>query len=236
MAVGYKSFPRESVNSAASVAPDALILGDGARTSKLTALVEIFVVFFLLEAVMWTPRSLFHSLLIVALVAFLVGFGFRGRTREQLGLVWPASSAGLMLAIGCAVALAIPAAFALTGHPVPANPDWPRFRHIWPYVIWAVGQQFLLLSFLYVRFEFVVGPRAAVVASAVLFTVAHLPNLPLTAMTLLGGLFFAEMFRTYRSIFPLAIVHAMMGIAIAYTFPDQLMHHMRVGLSYWQFR
>jgi hypothetical protein len=26
-----------------------------------------------------------------------------------------------------------------------------------------------------------------------------------------------------------------MGIAIAYSFPDALMHHMRVGLSYWQF-
>jgi membrane protease YdiL (CAAX protease family) len=235
MAVGSKSFPRESVSRAASAPRDARIAGDGLRTAKLRALVEIFTVFFLLEAVMWTPRSLFHSLLIAALVAFLLGFGFRGRTREQLGLVWPASGAGTMLAIGIAVALAIPAAFALTGHPIPANPDWPRFRHLWPYVVWAVGQQFLLLSFLYVRFEFVLGARAAVIASAVLFTLAHLPNVPLTAMTLLGGLFFAEMFRTYRSILPLAIVHAMMGIAIAYSFPDQFMHHMRVGLSYWQF-
>jgi len=27
-----------------------------------------------------------------------------------------------------------------------------------------------------------------------------------------------------------------LGIAIAYSFPDSLMHHMRVGLSFWQFR
>ena len=71
--------------------------------------------------------------------------------------------------------------------------------------------------------------------SAVLFSLLHLPNWPLTALTLVGGLFFTEMFRTYRSLYPLGIVHAAMGIAIAYSFPDSLMHHMRVGLSYWRF-
>ena len=233
--MGYKSFRNDSVAPGSGIPQGAAIAADGLRAAKLTAALEICVVYSLLEAVMWTPRSLLHSLLIAALVVFLVGFGFRGRNREQLGLVWPSSGAGTMLAIGIAVALAIPAAFALAGHPIPANPDWPKFRHIWPYIIWAFGQQFLLLSFLYVRFEFLLGARAAVVASAFLFTLAHLPNIPLTAMTLLGGLFFAEMFRTYRSLLPLAVVHALMGIAIAYSFPDRLMHHMRVGLSYWQF-
>ena len=236
MAVGSKSFLQDSIHSAASGSENVAIVGHTPRTEKLVALREISFVFLLLEAVMWTPRGFFHSLLIIGLIGFLLGYGFRGRTRQQLGLVWPRTGAPIILAIGCAVALVIPAAFALTGHPIPANPNWPRFRHIWPYVIWAVGQQFLLLSFLYLRFEVVLRARVAVLASAMLFTLAHLPNVPLTAMTLLGGLFFAEMFRVHRSIFPLAIVHALMGIAIAYSFPDQLMHHMRVGLSYWQFR
>jgi hypothetical protein len=30
-------------------------------------------------------------------------------------------------------------------------------------------------------------------------------------------------------------VHALLGIAIAYSFPDSLMHHMRVGLSFGRF-
>jgi membrane protease YdiL (CAAX protease family) len=102
-------------------------------------------------------------------------------------------------------------------------------------VIWAVGQQFLLQSYFYVRFEQLFGGQAAVVVSSVLFALLHLPNLPLTGLTLAGGLFFTEMFRTYRSLHPLAIAHALMGIAIAYSFPDSLMHHMRVGLSYWKF-
>jgi membrane protease YdiL (CAAX protease family) len=140
-----------------------------------------------------------------------------------------------MLAVGCVAAAAIPLVVVASGHPVPANPDWPKLNNLWPYVIWVVGQQFLLQSYFYLRFEQLFGGRAAVLVSSVLFALLHLPNLPLTGLTLVGGLFFTEMFRIYRSLYPLAIAHALMGIAIAYSFPDSLMHHMRVGLSYWKF-
>ena len=68
-----------------------------------------------------------------------------------------------------------------------------------------------------------------------LFALLHLPNVALTVITVLGGLLFTEMFRAFRSLYPLAIAHALMGIAVAYSFPDSFMHHMRVGLSYWKF-
>jgi membrane protease YdiL (CAAX protease family) len=237
MAVGSKSFPPDTINSGASSSQNIAVVDPAQRNSKLIAVGEIVLVFLLLEAVLWTPRSFFHSLLIASLVVFLIAIGVKGRTREQLGLVWASrQGTALVLGIGLVVAVCIPALLALTGHPIPANPEWPRLRHILPYIFWAFGQQFLLLSFLYLRFEFLLGSKMAIFASAVLFTLAHLPNLPLTAMTLIGGLFFAEMFRTYRSILPLAITHALVGISIAFSFPDSLMHHMRVGLSYWAFR
>jgi membrane protease YdiL (CAAX protease family) len=140
-----------------------------------------------------------------------------------------------ILGTGCVFAVAIPGIALVLGHSVPANPEWPRLHNLWPYVIWAFGQQFLLQSFLYLRLESLLGSRSAVAAATLLFTVAHLPNLPLTVLTFAGALFFTEMFRRYRSIYPLGIVHAMLGIAVAYTFPDSLMHHMRVGLSFWKF-
>jgi len=237
MAVGSKSFPPDTINSVASASQNIAVGHPAQPTSKLIALGQIALVFFLLEAVLWTPRSLFHSLLIASLVLVLFAVGLKGRTPKQLGLVWPSrQGTSLMLGIGLAVAVSVPTLLAISGHPIPANPDWPRLRHILPYILWAFGQQFLLISFLYVRFEFLLGARMAVFASAILFTLAHLPNLPLTAMTFIGGLFFAEMFRTYRSIFPLAITHPLVGISIAFSFPDSLMHHMRVGLSYWTFR
>jgi membrane protease YdiL (CAAX protease family) len=198
---------------------------------------EILLILGLLELIFWTPRSPAHALLIITAIACVVWFGFLGRRREELGLVWP-SLRGTMtiLGIGCGVAVAIPLLVMASGHPVPANPDWPKFQNLWPYVIWALGQQFLLQSYFYLRFESLLGARTAVVVSTVMFALLHLPNLPLTAMTAAGGLFFTEMFRIYRSLYPLGIAHAALGIAITYSFPDSMMHHLRVGLSYWQFR
>jgi len=226
MAVGSKSFPQDAAASLATVSG-----------AKLSGWAEVLLVFGLLEAVLWTPRSLFHSFLIASLVVSVTWFALRGHSRQELGLVWPSGrGAAWMLAVGCAAAAAIPVAALLLGQPLPANPDWPKFQNLWPYVIWAFAQQFLLLSFFYVRTESLVGTRSAIWASTILFTLAHLPNVTLTAMTLVGALFFTAMFRRYRSIYPLGIVHALLGIAIAYSFPNSLMHHMRVGLSFWQLR
>lgn len=198
--------------------------------------IEIFIVFGLLESVMWTPRSVFHSCLIVLEVVIVLWLGLRGHSKSELGLVWPSPKATIwILFAGATSALVILLVAWATGNRVPANADWPRIQNLWPYVIWAFAQQFLLQSFFFVRMESLVGSRWAVIASTLLFTLAHLPNLPLTVLTFAGALFFTELFRRYRSIYPLGVIHAMLGIAIAYSFPNSLMHHMRVGLSFWQF-
>ncbi len=234
MAVGSKTFQQvESSEEGPRLEADPY---PGSR-ARVVLWSEVVLVFGLLEAVMWTPRSPGHTLLIVGLVASVLWFGLRGRSRKELGLVWPAPEVtSWILGIGCTVAVAILAGAMITGNAVPANADWPRWQNLWPYVIWAVGQQFLLQSFLFLRLESLLGTSAAVAVTTALFTVAHLPNLPLTVLTFMGALFFTEMFRRYRSIYPLGIAHAILGITVAYTFPDHLMHHMRVGLSFWHFR
>jgi membrane protease YdiL (CAAX protease family) len=57
----------------------------------------------------------------------------------------------------------------------------------------------------------------------------------LTGITLLGGLFFCEMFRRYRSIYPLGVTHALLGLTMAASFPQEGLHHMRVGIDYLRF-
>lgn len=233
MAVGSKSFPQE--DTPALVTESQYVASSSQRPGWILW-IEIFIVFGLLEAVLWTPRSVFHSCLIVLEVVVVVWLGLRGYSKSELGLVWPSPQTTLwILFAGTTSALVIPVVALATGNPVPANADWPRFQNLWPYVIWAFAQQFLLQSFFFVRVESLLGSRWAVIASTLLFTFAHLPNVPLTTMTLVGALFFTELFRRYRSIYPLGLIHAMLGIAIAYSFPNSLMHHMRVGLSYWQF-
>lgn len=235
MAVGSKSFPQDSVPEAITViSPPSSFSLLSARYWSVC--LEILVVFGLLEAVMWTPRGFMHSFLIVSEVATVLWLGLRGRSKEELGLAWPSRIGTFwILFVGGLAAIGIPGFAWLTGHPIPANAEWPRFQNLWPYVIWTFAQQFLLQSFFFVRVEELAGDRWAVVASTLLFTLAHLPNMALTAMTFVGALFFTETFRRYRSIYPLGVVHALLGIAIAYSFPDSVMHHMRVGLSYWHF-
>jgi membrane protease YdiL (CAAX protease family) len=191
-------------------------------------------VFVLLESVMWTPHSLLHSVLIALLVISPLWFTWKsGWSAKALGLVWPASRITWgIVAAGLAIALVFPLGARLLGQPLPADPSWPKLSNILPYFLWAVFQQFLLQSFIFLRMEVALGGRLAVLVSSAFFTFAHLPNLPLTTLTFFGALFFTELFRRYRSIYPLGIAHFLMGISIAYSYPTSLMHHMRVGLSF----
>ena len=72
-------------------------------------------------------------------------------------------------------------------------------------------------------------------AAALLFAATHVPSPLLTLLSFGGGLLFCEMFRRYRSIYPLGIVHAMLGLTIAMIMPDSLLHHMRVGIGYLRY-
>jgi len=106
---------------------------------------------------------------------------------------------------------------------------------MWQYFVWALIQEFMLQSFFFTRCEELFGSSAAVWVTATLFASAHLPSPILTTFTLAGGLFFCEMFRRYRSIYPIGIVHAVLGLTIAVTVPDSLLHHMRVGIGYLRY-
>lgn len=100
---------------------------------------------------------------------------------------------------------------------------------------WALIQEFMLQSFFLTRCEELFGSSAAVWMAATLFAVAHLPSPILTTFTLAGGLFFCEMFRRYRSLYLIGIVHAVLGLTIAVTMPDSLLHNMRVGIGYLRY-
>jgi membrane protease YdiL (CAAX protease family) len=66
-----------------------------------------------------------------------------------------------------------------------------------------------------------------------LFCIAHIPNPVLMLATLGMGLFWAELFRRYRNIYPLSVAHAILGLSLSVTIPEPVTHHMRVGIAYW---
>ena len=98
---------------------------------------------------------------------------------------------------------------------------------------WALGQQFLLQSFFFLRLEYILGyGRKALWTASSLFFVAHLPNPVLLAIAAVAAPISIELFRRYRNIYSLAIAHAFVGLALAVALPDRLTHQMKVGLAY----
>ena len=244
MAVRSKSFPQD-VTSESCVKRITLGKAESEKGSSTApslaagmAWLQIAVGYALIELVLWTPRGRAQSVvMLMATVCILLFTGFSQYSARELGLRLPSlKGAAWILTSGLIAAAGIVAGAGLMGENFPANTTWPTLNGAWQYAIWGMVQQFILQSFFYVRLESVLGSSRAVLATAFLFSAAHIPSPALTVATLLGALFFCEMFRRYRSIFPLGIVHAMLGLAMAASFPDTLLRHMRVGLGYLHFR
>jgi membrane protease YdiL (CAAX protease family) len=108
--------------------------------------------------------------------------------------------------------------------------------HGFAYTVWAIFQQFILQSFFFLRLEKLISTRAAAVISAALFCLVHIPNLVLVIVCLFAGWLACEIFRRHRNIYALGIAHAILGITIAITIPDNLHRNMRVGIGYYHYR
>jgi len=224
-----KSFVQPTIHSSSPTVATA-----GRRPgSDLLGLVEIGLVFGLILVAVWTPQGRLNSAVSLAAAGLTVVLGFRGHSLEELGLSRPFSGSLVMLASGALLVFVVAAAGSLT-RPLgpPQSLPWHR---AWQYAIWALLQQFILQSFMYLRLEAVLGSRRAVLGSALLFSAAHIPNPWLVALSLIGALFFCEMFRRYRNLFPLGLVHAALGLTIASSLPDHWLHHMRVGIGYLRY-
>ncbi len=89
------------------------------------------------------------------------------------------------------------------------------------------------MSFIFVRLEDAFDAKTAILATAFLFGVAHIPNLVLMAATFPMCLVFCWLFWRHRNIYPLAISHAVLGLTLSIVLPVAVTHSMRVGISYF---
>jgi len=203
----------------------------GGPLSDARKLVEIAVVFGLILVAVWTPQGPLNTDVSWAALLLTVTLTLTSRySRRDMGLARPFSGIALTLTLGALFVLIIAAIGSFTRVLGPPQPlPWHR---AWQYAIWALLQQFILQSFIYVRLESVFGSWRALLIASILFSLAHLPSPLLTFLSLMGALFFCEMFRRYRNIFPLGLVHAALGLTIAGSLPDHILHHMRVGIGY----
>ncbi|MBZ5654265.1 MAG: CPBP family intramembrane metalloprotease [Acidobacteriia bacterium] len=198
---------------------------------------QLIIAYVFMERALWSSRlALQNKWVFVTAVTVLVFAVVDRPSIQRMGLGLPSGfGAGLILAVSLTTAVILALAVRGAGGPIPANPTWPSLHLAWQYMVWALVQEFMLQSFFFTRCEELFGSPTAVWTTATLFSAAHLPSPILTTFTLVGGLFFCEMFRRYRSIYPIGVVHAALGLTLAMTMPDSLLHHMRVGIGYLRF-
>jgi len=180
----------------------------------------------------WTPLGLVNTAATLMAVLSILWLTARSPySLRESGLNAPGRGMLVTLGFGIALAALIAAAGVLLrqtfgpAHPVPMH-------RAWQYAIWALAQEFILQSFFYLRLQSVLGHRRAAWFAAVLFAVVDLPSPLLTLLSFLGALLFCELFHRFRALVPIGLVHALLGLTIAASLPDSLLHHMRVGIGY----
>jgi membrane protease YdiL (CAAX protease family) len=207
--------------------------------SRVRDLVELVLGYGAVVGVIWTPEHLqrIFTPIVLALTLLVVLSRRPGRDGqdEDLGLGLRGLIPSLWI-LPAAIALAALSVFVAakigTLHPL-YKAD---FVHISGYVLWTIYQQFLLQDYFMDRLLRLVSSEAAAVALAgTLFALAHLPNLTLTAATLVWGIVSCVLFRRYRNLWALGLAQGLLGLCFAICVPDALHHHLRVGLGYLRY-
>ena len=195
---------------------------------------ELSLGFIGIMIVLWLPT---HDQLIFGPIALLIPavlvFSNRPSVNE-LGLGWRQLLSSFWIfptAIALAAGGVLLAQRAGTLHDL-YKPD---IAHVGGYVVWTVYQQFLLQDYFMPRLTRVLSTDSAIAVAALLFSVAHLPNLPLTIATLVWGAVSCALYRRYQSIYILGLTQGLLGLCFAVCVPDIFLHHMRVGLGYWHY-
>jgi len=194
-------------------------------------LAEIAVVFLCILIAVWTPQGNVSAFFSISAAACVVAFAMAGRWNTlELGLTRPLAGVVPIFVTGAILCGLI----ALIGLPLRfAGPGWnvPLSRS-WQYAIWALQQEFILQSIFFVRLEATLGSRPAVIAAASVFALVHIPSPVLTLLAFCGGIVFCELFRRWRNLYPIGIIHGALGLTIAASLPNHWLHHMRVGIGY----
>jgi hypothetical protein len=203
-----------------------------AGSSRTRDLVELILGYGMIVGIIWTPEHLQRILSPIALLLTLLVVIVRRPTRDELGLGGRGFIASLWI-LPAALALSALSMFVAarfgTLHPL-YKAD---FAHVSGYVLWTIYQQFLLQDFVMDRLlRLLPGENTALTIAGILFAAAHLPNLTLTAATLVWGIVSCALFRRYRNLWALGLTQGLLGLCFAVCVPDSLHHHLRVGLGY----
>lgn len=209
-------------------------LSESRRQGYSHDLPELVIGFTAILAILWLPT---REQLLFGPIALLGPLGivlWRRPTLDDLGLGWRGLLPSLWI-LPAAVALSLVGVFVAKQIGTFHELYRPDFAHVWGYVLWTLYQQFLLQDYFMPRLERLVSSNHAIMAAAVLFAVAHLPNLSLVVATVVWGAASCYLFQRYRNLWVLGLAQGLLGLCFSVVVPDSMHHHMRVGLGYFKY-
>jgi membrane protease YdiL (CAAX protease family) len=88
---------------------------------------------------------------------------------------------------------------------------WKRLA-VYPFVV--LGQGYIFLAFFFRRFRQLFFPHTniAIVFSALIFSIIHIPTPPLIILCFIAGIVWASVYQKYPNLFTITIFHSILGI------------------------
>jgi hypothetical protein len=207
------------------------------RLGHILAVLDVLVIaagtpFFIWKLQSAEPRSWIAFAIWIA-ASFLVHrdtpatLGWRGDN-----LAAAAGEAAIALLVQSA-ALALAGLLLAPHNTLPA--DLFSMDRVWRYSAFCLLQQVLLNSFYTNRLLSLSSNRPLVsLIAGVTFAAAHWPNPVLVPCTFVIGTVTAWLFSRNRNILPLAVMQALLGTILWWSFPVAWHHRLRVGPGYYR--
>jgi membrane protease YdiL (CAAX protease family) len=204
-----------------------------AARGRRSTLARLLLSYGLLEVALWAPLPIgilfgiaalwyiSRQVADVAANASSLGLDLRGIVRQS----WLVAAT-----LGIAVAILAAAYFSGSLHRL-----W-GMRHPWyaaaAYTAWAFVQQFMLQCFCLPMLRALVSRASALLLAGALFAIAHLPNPSLTLVAFFAGVGFTAIYARKRNLYVVALIHAVLGLTLAVSTPDDWFHQLRVGRDF----
>ena len=205
------------------------------RDSPRSAWLELLAVTGLLLSYIWFWQGSFRGDFLLCLGLFvgitLTGHRRRGETARDLG--FRLDNLGSSAKVVFTYVLPLMVLMIAVGLLLDLHRE-PPIERLWTRValmpLFGLAQQYGLLGFYLRRFrEALPGNWAPIVASAVVFTALHAPNLPVMAMTLAMSLGACWLYRRAPNLWVLGIAHGLLSLTVAMFLADLLVSGLKVG-------
>ncbi|MFN0107746.1 MAG: type II CAAX prenyl endopeptidase Rce1 family protein [Blastocatellia bacterium] len=235
----------EPKSGASSGLQFSLRLVGGLEVASVIA--SVFITTWVIIPLQPEPRWLIALPGLFAAALMLNSHRVRGDKFREIGLSF--HNFGRAMRLVALPTLMACAAIALLGY---VTDSFHLTSHFWTNLlvlpVWAVIQQYVLQAFIYRRMRWMFvresalpeererQARRAILATAAIFSLTHLPNLMLMLLTLLGALLWAWVYERAPNLFALGLSHALLSLLLMTGAPAWLLPSMSVGYKHFLYQ